>query len=166
MEEFKTESLTHEELLQKTISFATQNIEKAGGPFGALIARNGIIVATGCNRVTIDHDPTAHAEVNAIREACKKLGTFDLTGYDIYTSCEPCPMCLSAIYWAHLDRIFYAASQKDAAKVGFDDSFIYHEISLPVAKRAIPMQTLATFTDAEATLPFDIWEKKVDKTKY
>lgn len=166
MEEFKTEPLTHEELLRKAISFATNNIQESGGPFGALIASNGVIIATGCNRVTADHDPTAHAEVNAIREACKKLGTFNLSGCDIYTSCEPCPMCLSAIYWAHLDRIFYAASQKDAAKVGFDDSFIYHEISLPVAERTIPMQTLSTFPDTEKTLPFDLWEKQIDKTEY
>jgi len=166
MEELITEPLTHEELLRKAISFAIKNIENAGGPFGALIARNGVIIATGCNRVTADQDPTAHAEVNAIREACKKLGTFNLIGCDIYTSCEPCPMCLSAIYWAHLDRIFYAASQKDAAKIGFDDSFIYHEISLPVAERAIPMQMLPTFTNTEATSPFDMWEKQLDKTEY
>ena len=156
----------NEKFMRKAIALSVDNIKNGGGPFGAVIVKDGKIVATGVNRVTANTDPTAHAEVNVIRKASKKLGTFDLAGCEIYTSCEPCPMCLSAIYWAHLDRIFYAASQKDAAKIGFDDSFIYHEISLPVAERAIPMQMLPTFTNTEATSPFDMWEKQLDKTEY
>ena len=163
MEEFKTEPLTHEELLRKAISFATNNIQESGGPFGALIASNGVIIATGCNRVTADHDPTAHAEVNAIREACKKLGTFNLSGCDIYTSCEPCPMCLSAIYWARIDRIYYGCCKEDAKNIGFDDSFIYEQIELKPEERSIPSTQIL---HKEALSAFRMWEEKDDKIEY
>ena len=111
--------------MRQAIALSSRNIDNGGGPFGAVIVKDGEIVARGVNRVTAENDPTAHAEVNAIREAARKLGTFDLSGCDIYTSCEPCPMCLSAIYWAHIDRIFYANTQYDAKAINFDDSFIY-----------------------------------------
>ena len=120
--------MTQKELMQKAIELSIDNVNNNGGPFGAVIAdKAGNILATGVNRVTSNNDPTAHAEVNAIRQAAAKLGTFDLSGYDIYTSCEPCPMCLGAIYWAHLDKIFYANTKDDAKDIGFDDSFIYDE---------------------------------------
>ena len=116
--------------MRKAIELSVRNVAEGGGPFGAVIAKDGEIVATGCNRVTDEHDPTAHAEVSAIRAACRKLNTFDLSGCEIYTSCEPCPMCLGAIYWAHLDRMYYGNNQHDAAEIGFDDAFIYKEIAL------------------------------------
>ena len=116
--------MTNEELMRKAIELSRKNVAEGGGPFGAVIARNGEIVATGVNRVTDSCDPTAHAEVSAIRAAAAKLGTFDLSGCEIFTSCEPCPMCLGAIYWAHLDRIYYGNTKHDAAAIGFDDAFI------------------------------------------
>ena len=116
-----------EDFMRKAIELSIENVKNGGGPFGAVIVKDGEIVATGVNRVTANHDPTAHAEVSAIRAACQKLGTFDLSGCEIYTSCEPCPMCLGAIYWAHLDKIYYGNNKTDAARIGFDDSFIYDE---------------------------------------
>ena len=113
--------MTKEELMRRALTLAEESVRKGGGPFGAVIARGGEIVAEAANRVTLDCDPTAHAEVSAIREATRRLGTFDLSGCDIFTSCEPCPMCLGAIYWAHLDHIYYGNDRKDAAKIGFDD---------------------------------------------
>ena len=122
-----------EELMRRAIAVSENSVRNGGGPFGAVIAsKDGEIIAEASNSVTIDHDPTAHAEVNCIRKATAKLGTFDLAGYDIYTSCEPCPMCLGAIYWAHLDKIYYANDRKDAAAIGFDDDFIYQEVVLVV----------------------------------
>ena len=117
--------MEHEDFMRQAIALAVENVKSGGGPFGAVIVKDGKVVATGVNRVTSDNDPTAHAEVNAIRKACMLLGTFDLSGCVLYTSCEPCPMCLGAIYWAHLDKIYYGANQRDAASANFDDSYIY-----------------------------------------
>jgi len=134
-----------------------------GGPFGAVVIQNGVIIASGSNCVTTTNDPTAHAEVMAIRAACKVLGTFQLTGCDLYTSCEPCPMCLGAIYWARPDRVFYANNRHQAAAIGFDDRFIYDEITLPPENRKIPFIQLPC---PEATLSFTAWENSANKTTY
>lgn len=149
--------------MRRAIALSEKSVRMGGGPFGAVIAKDGEIIAEASNTVTLDHDPTAHAEVNAIRQAAHKLGTFDLTGCDIYTSCEPCPMCLGAIYWAHLDRIYYANNRKDAARIGFDDDFIYHEIVLQPADRHKQMQILLP---DEARKAFDMWMESKDKTTY
>ena len=125
--------MTKEELMRKAIELSTENVANGGGPFGAVIAKDGEIIATGTNRVTASCDPTAHAEVSAIRAAATKLGTFNLSGCEIYTSCEPCPMCLGAIYWARLERMYYGNNKTDAKNIGFDDSFIYDEIALKPA---------------------------------
>ncbi len=134
-----------------------------GGPFGAIIVCGDKLVGRGWNQVTRSLDPTAHAEVTAIRDACQKLQRFDLRGCEIYTSCEPCPMCLAAIYWARLDRIVYACSRSDACSAGFDDEFIYKEIPLEIATRALPMIQLSR--DAACAV-FKIWEEKPDKVPY
>ena len=155
--------MTNEELMREAIRLSVENVKNGGGPFGAVIARNGEIVATGVNRVTPLHDPTAHAEVSAIRAACNKLGTFDLSGCEIFTSCEPCPMCLGAIYWAHLDRIYYGNNQRDAAEIGFDDKFIYDELAVPVADRKKRMDALLSDEAIEA---FRAWTLKEDKVEY
>lgn len=155
--------MTKEELMRKAIELSLRNVAEGGGPFGAVIARNGEIVATGVNRVTSNCDPTAHAEVSAIRAAAKVLGTFDLSGCEIYTSCEPCPMCLGAIYWAHLDRMYYGNNQHDAAKIGFDDAFIYRELELPIAYRRLKAEELLP---EEAIQAFRAWEEKADKVEY
>lgn len=155
--------MTKEELMRKAIDLSLRNVTEGGGPFGAVIARDGEIIATGVNRVTSDCDPTAHAEVSAIRAAAKVLGTFDLSGCEIYTSCEPCPMCLGAIYWAHLDRMYYGNNQHDAAKIGFDDAFIYRELELPIADRRLKAEELLP---EEAIQAFRAWEEKADKVEY
>ncbi len=135
----------------------------AGGPFGCVIVKDGEIIGRGYNEVTSTNDPTAHAEVVAIREACRHLGSFQLDGCTLYTSCEPCPMCLGAIYWARPDRVFYACTREDAAGIGFDDAFIYREIDLPVAARSIPMASL----EREKALDvFRAWMNKEDKIEY
>ncbi|WP_289874248.1 nucleoside deaminase, partial [uncultured Muribaculum sp.] len=134
--------MTKEELMKEAIRLSEENLDNGGGPFGAVIARDGEIVATGVNRVTASHDPTAHAEVSAIRAACQKLNTFNLSGCEIYTSCEPCPMCLAAIYWAHLDKVYFGNGKTDAKDIGFDDSFIYDELTLPREKRKLPAEML------------------------
>ncbi len=134
-----------------------------GGPFGAVVVRNGKIVGRGFNLVTSTNDPTAHAEVVAIREACKKLKTFQLDDCELYTSCEPCPMCLSAIYWARLKRVFFANTRKDAAKIQFDDDFLYREVGLPISKRSLPMKQ---FLRDEALPAFKEWDAKADKVRY
>ena len=153
----------NEKFMKKAIAASIKNIEQDGGPFGAVIVKDGKVIATGGNRVTANNDPTAHAEISAIRKACKKLNTFDLSGSEIYSSCEPCPMCLSAIYWAHLDRLYYGNTKKDAANIGFDDSFIYDELDLKPADRKIPsMQKLRD----EAIKAFQIWDEKTDKIEY
>lgn len=149
--------------MRKAIQLSIKNIENGGGPFGAVIIKDGKIIATGVNRVTANNDPTAHAEVTAIRKAAKKLGTFDLSGCEIYTSCEPCPMCLGAIYWAHLDKIYYGNSKQDAKKIGFDDSFIYDEIELKPENRKIETNRLLP---EEAIKAFETWEEKDDKVEY
>ena len=149
--------------MRRAIVLSEESVRKGGGPFGAVIAKDGEIIAEASNSVTIDHDPTAHAEVNCIRKATRKLGTFDLTGCDIYTSCEPCPMCLGAIYWAHLDKIYYANDRKDAAKIGFDDDFIYQEMALSPQDRH---KKMAILLPEEAIKAFRMWEEDTQKTKY
>lgn len=152
-----------EKFMRKAIALSIKNIQKRGGPFGAVIVKNNNIIATGTNHVTAHNDPTAHAEVIAIRKACHKLGTFDLSDCQIYSSCEPCPMCLGAIYWAHIDRLFYGNTKADARNIDFDDSFIYDEIALPLENRKLKStQMLAE----EAILAFRIWSETLDKTKY
>ncbi|MDR0829379.1 MAG: nucleoside deaminase [Prevotellaceae bacterium] len=149
--------------MTKAISLSRENIKKGGGPFGAVIVKEGKIVASGCNRVTCNNDPTAHAEVSAIRKACKKLETFSLENCEIYSSCEPCPMCLSAIYWARISKLYYGNTKKDAAKIGFDDSFIYDELDLPKEKRQIPAQQHLPEQAIEA---FNDWKKAENKVEY
>lgn len=145
------------------IELSLNSIKNNGGPFGAVIVKDGEIIAKASNSVTLDNDPTAHAEVNAIRAACSALKTFDLSGCIIYTSCEPCPMCLGAIYWARIDKIYYANSRANAQKIDFDDSFIYDEIHKPIAERSI--KTVQIMQD-EAIKAFEAWEQKTDKTEY
>ena len=153
-----------EELMRRAIAVSENSVRNGGGPFGAVIAsKDGEIIAEASNSVTIDHDPTAHAEVNCIRKATAKLGTFDLAGYDIYTSCEPCPMCLGAIYWAHLDKIYYANDRKDAAAIGFDDDFIYQELELKNEDRHKKMELLLP---EEAKKAFEMWAASTDQTEY
>ncbi len=152
------------EFMQRAIALALDNVKSGrGGPFGALVVKNGKMIAEGTNTVTSTTDPTAHAEIVAIREACKKLGAFQLTGCEIYASCEPCPMCLAAIYWARLERIYFAGTGNDAAKVGFDDSFVYQEIAKSRARRKILMTQLMR---EESLEPFRAWEQKPDKISY
>lgn len=152
------------EFLRRAIRLATQNVlEGRGGPFGAVIVRDGKIVGEGANSVTTTNDPTAHAEVNAIRAAARALGTFDLGGCEIYTSCEPCPMCLAAAYWARVNVIYYGANAADAAKAGFDDAFLYNELRKDHAARAIPsMQMLSE----EAWESFKAWLESPNKIQY
>lgn len=154
---------TDKKMMREAIRLATESVEKGGGPFGAVIVKDGEIIAGRSNSVTIDNDPTAHAEVNAIREAARRLGTFDLSGCTVYTSCEPCPMCLGAIYWAHIDRIFYGNNRADAASIGFDDDFIYRELDKPLPERTIPIRPLL---QQEALSTFRLWNEKTDKTEY
>jgi len=135
----------------------------AGGPFGAVVVRNGKIIARGWNQVTSSNDPTAHAEVSAIRAACRKLKTFQLDDCELYTSCEPCPMCLAAIYWARFKKVYYANTRRDAARIQFDDNFIYREVAKPVSKRKIPMHQLLR---REALEVFTAWQAKPDKIRY
>ncbi|MES2591212.1 MAG: nucleoside deaminase [Bacteroidota bacterium] len=134
-----------------------------GGPFGAVIVKDGKIIAKGFNQVTSTNDPTAHAEVVAIREACKVLGGFQLAGCEIYTSCEPCPMCLGAIYWARPDKMYFANTKVDAAAIGFDDQFIYEEIELNVTDRHLPTEQML---NDEALVAFKEWQQKTDKIEY
>ena len=152
-----------EEFMRKAIALSIENVKNGGGPFGAVIVRDNEIVATGVNRVTANCDPTAHAEVSAIREAAGKLGTFDLSGCEIYTSCEPCPMCLGAIYWAHLDKMYYGNNKTDAKNIGFDDSFIYDELELKPEDRKLPSEVLL---HDEAIKAFEAWMEKEDKIEY
>lgn len=155
--------MKHEEYMREAIRLSIENIKQGGGPFGAVIVKDGQIIATGTNRVTATCDPTAHAEVSAIRQAAKALNSFDLSGCDIYTSCEPCPMCLGAIYWAHIDRMFYGNTKTDAKNIGFDDSFIYDEIDLRIEDRRLKAQQLL---QEEAIKAFQEWENDTDKTPY
>lgn len=149
--------------MREAIRLASDSVRRGGGPFGSVIVKDGKIVAGSSNRVTIDLDPTAHAEVNTIREACRRLGTFDLSGCTIYTSCEPCPMCLGAIYWAHIDRIYYGNTRKDARDIDFADDFIYDEMERPMSERTVPIVPLLR---DEALESFRLWSEKDDKTEY
>ena len=151
------------EFMRQAIRLANESVERGGGPFGAVIVKDGEIVAGSSNSVTIDNDPTAHAEVNTIREACRKLRTFDLSGCTIYTSCEPCPMCLGAIYWARIGKIFYGNTRKDARDIQFADDFIYEELERPLSERTVPIVPLLR---AEALHTFRLWTEKTDKTEY
>ena len=150
--------------MARAIQLSIENVHSSnGGPFGAVIVRDGKIIAENVNRVTSTNDPTAHAEVLAIRQACTKLGVFELLDCELYTSCEPCPMCLGAIYWARISRIYFANSAEDAAEIGFDDSFIYTELKLPRAQRRIPMRQMM---HEEALAAFRAWAEKPDKIAY
>jgi tRNA(Arg) A34 adenosine deaminase TadA len=149
--------------MRKAIQLAVRNVARGGGPFGAVIVKDETIVATGANRVTGSHDPTAHAEVVAIRRACRKLKTFELTGCDLYTSCEPCPMCFGAIYWTRLLRTFYAASANDAADAGFDDRRIYHEIRKDCDGVSWRFKHISV---PETRQPFEAWKAKENKVRY
>ena len=149
--------------MQMAIDLSSENIDKGGGPFGAVIVRDGKLLSRGANRVVPNNDPTAHAEVVAIRNACRELGTFDLSGCTVYTSCEPCPMCLSAIYWAGISRICYANTKRDAAAIDFDDSFIYDQLRLDYDRRSICCEH---FMRDEALAAFRKWEATTDKVEY
>ena len=149
--------------MTRAIQLSIDSVNTGGGPFGSVIVKDNLIISEGMNRVTSNNDPTAHGEIVAIRQACEILNVFKLSGTEIYTSCEPCPMCLSAIYWAHVDKIYYGNTRTDAAKIGFDDDFIYQEFNKDIASRKIPM--IQTMND-EASKAFDSWEKKPDKIKY
>ncbi len=150
--------------MREAIGLAGRNASSVtGGPFGALIVKDGEIISARTNSVTPDKDPTAHAEVNAIREACRKLNTYDLSGCTLYTSCEPCPMCLSAAYWAKVDKIYFAAGRDDAADAGFSDAFIYDEFSKSMEERSIPIEQIMP---TEGREPFELWKKNEDKIPY
>ena len=150
--------------MARAIQLSVESVHSGrGGPFGAVIVRNGEIIAEGVNRVTSSNDPTAHAEVVAIRQACTKLGTFELKDCELYTSCEPCPMCLGAIYWARLSRIYYGNTAADAAAIGFDDSFIYSELQVIPTERRVPAQQMM---HEEALAAFRAWAEKPDKKPY
>jgi guanine deaminase len=151
------------EFLRQVIEMAVENVRRGGGPFAALVVKEGQVVASGVNQVTSTSDPTAHAEIVAIREACRVLGRFRLDDCDVYASCEPCPMCLGALYWARPARIFFAATHDDASIAGFDDGFIYREIALPAGERSIPMLHVK---DAAAHRPFEEWNNKPDRKRY
>lgn len=156
--------LSNEQFMQEAVKLALENVlSNHGGPFGAVVVKDGKIVGVGRNEVTAANDPTAHAEVQAIRDACKHLGDFQLTDCDIYTSCEPCPMCLGAIYWARPRAVYYACTKEDAAKINFDDQFIYEEISRPYEKRSIPMIRMSP---AGSERPFQAWAESGNKVDY
>lgn len=149
--------------MRQAIDLSVENVRNGGGPFGAVIVRNGEVVATGVNNVVPHCDPTAHAEVSAIRRACQRIGDFKLDGCTIYTSCEPCPMCLSAIYWAGIERIFYGNTKQDAEDINFSDKFIYDELALPMTERRVPAVNIMR---EEALEAFRDWEDKSDKVEY
>jgi tRNA(Arg) A34 adenosine deaminase TadA len=156
--------MSAEDHMRRAIALSFEMMRSGkGGPFGAVIVKDGRVVAEGSNQVTSNLDPTAHAEVVAIRRACQALQTFDLTGCEIFTSCEPCPMCLSSIYWARIGRIHYANDREDAARIGFRDDFLYDEIALPLDKRSIPITRMLA---KEGRIAFDEWQAKPDKIEY
>jgi len=158
------EKESHENFMRMAIERANKGMTgNEGGPFGAVVVRNGEIVGIGNNKVTSTNDPTAHAEVVAIRDACRNLGSFQLDDCVIYTSCEPCPMCLGAVYWARPKAVYYACSKEDAANIGFDDQFIYEELDLAISSRKMPLKQMLR---DEAKLVFDNWQNKQDKTDY
>ena len=152
------------QFMREAIALSLKSVRSGeGGPFGAVVVKDGKIIATGNNQVTSTNDPTAHAEVTAIRNACKILQTFQLKGCEIYTSCEPCPMCMGAIYWARPDRVYYGNTKAEAATIGFDDQFIYHELEIPFEQRKLPMFQLL---QEEAIVAFQEWAAKPDKIEY
>ena len=152
------------DFMRHALDLAVRHVEAGrGGPFAALVVNDGGLVSAGANRVTTQHDPTAHAEVVAIRAACQMLGTFELSGCTLYTTCEPCPMCMGAIYWARLDRVVYAATRDDAADAGFDDSHFYEQLRKPVAERELPMDTCLA---DEASRPFEAWADFEARVQY
>jgi len=156
--------MTREDFMRRAIALAAQGMRAGdGGPFGAVVVKDGRIVGEGNNRVTSSNDPTAHAEVGAIRAACRTLGTYSLEGCEIYTSCEPCPMCLSAIYWARIGRIYYANGRADAATIGFDDAFIYGEVAKPIDRQSIPVERLLA---EEARAAFAEWQANPNLIRY
>jgi len=156
--------MTHEQFMQEAIDLAVKNVEFGqGGPFGAVIVKNGLIVAGSGNTVTEGCDPTAHAEINAIREACKAMRTFSLAGYDLYTSCQPCPMCLAASYWARLDHVYYAATAEQAAAAGFDDAFLYEQFERPIGQRRLPEIQIVI---PSANDSFELWSSSQNKRHY
>lgn len=152
-----------ETFMRMAIDLSIENIDKGGGPFGAVIVKDGVVIAASANSVTNDNDPTAHAEVNTIRAAAKKLGTFDLSGCEIYSSCEPCPMCLGAIYWARLDRLYFANTKRDADDIGFSDNFIYEELEKHYSERNLKTETMMRDEALEA---FKKWSASENKTEY
>ena len=149
--------------MKRAIELSIESVNKGGGPFGCVIVKDDKIVSEGSNKVTSTNDPTAHGEIVAIREACKQINNFSLDGCELYSTCEPCPMCLSAIYWARIKKIYYANTRKDAQKINFDDSLIYSEFQKNIDKRKIPMVQMMR---NEALKAFDLWDKKTDKVKY
>ena len=151
------------EFMKRAIELSIKSVNNGGGPFGSVIVKGDKIIAEGSNQVTSNNDPTAHGEIVAIREACKKLNNFSLNGCELYSTCEPCPMCLSAIYWARIDKIYYANTREDARKIDFDDSLIYTELQKNIDKRKIPMIQMMR---NEALKAFEMWDKKTDKVKY
>ena len=155
--------ISKNKFMLRAIELSISSANGTGGPFGCVMVKDDKIIAEGSNKVTFSNDPTAHAEIVAIREACKKLNTFNLSGCGLYASCEPCPMCLSAIYWSHVDNIFYANTREDAKKINFDDSLIYSEISKKNEDRKIPIKQMLR---DEALKAFEIWNKKTDKIEY
>ena len=157
------EKYKKEEWMTRAIELSIENVERGGGPFGSLIVSDNKIVCEGSNKVTLTNDPTAHGEIVAIRKACKLLKSFSLKGCDLYTSCEPCPMCMSVIYWARIDNVYYANTRNDAKKIGFDDSLIYSEFQKNINERKIPM--IQMMRNAALTA-FELWDKKTDKVKY
>ena len=151
------------EFMKRAIELSIESVNKGGGPFGCVIVKDEKIVSEGSNKVKLTNDPTAHGEIVAIRDACKKLNNFNLSGCELYSSCEPCPMCLSACYWSRIDKIYYANTREDARKIDFDDSFIYSEIKKNIDERKIPMTQMMR---DEALKAFELWDKKTDKVKY
>ena len=151
------------QFMKSAIELSLESVNNGGGPFGCVIVKDEKIVAEGSNKVTSSKDPTAHGEIVAIREACKKINNFSLSGFELYSSCEPCPMCLSAIYWARIDKVYFANTRQDAQKIDFDDSIIYSEFKKKINERKIPMIQIMR---NEALQAFELWDKKTDKVKY
>ena len=149
--------------MERAIELSIKSVNSGTGPFGAVVVKNNKIISEGFNTVTLTNDPTSHAEIVAIRNACKVLNNFSLEGYDLYTTCEPCPMCLSAIYWARIKKIYYANTRSDAQKIDFSDSMIYEELNKTIKDRKIPMHQMMR---EEAIKAFELWDKKIDKVKY
>ena len=151
------------QFMNRAIELSVESVNNGTGPFGAVVVKDNKIISEGFNTVTSSNDPTSHAEISAIRNACKNLDNFSLKGYDLYTTCEPCPMCLSAIYWARVDNVYYANTRSDAQKIDFDDSLIFEELKKNIKERKIPMHQMMR---DEALKAFEMWDKKIDKIKY